>query len=120
MESEAARAASADSAGSAADAVDAVAAAIPPMEDAPLFNAGRGAVFTSEASVELDASIMDGATLDAGAVAEAKLEGGRRLRLRLQALERPGEGPGVGDRDGGAHAGAERHCSEVVSGELSR
>lgn len=49
-------------------ALDAVTAAIPLLEDSPLFNAGRGAVFTSEGTVELDASIMDGATLNAGAV----------------------------------------------------
>jgi beta-aspartyl-peptidase (threonine type) len=50
-------------------AMDAVAAAIMPMEDDPLFNAGRGAVFTWDGDIELDASIMDGSTRDAGAVA---------------------------------------------------
>jgi beta-aspartyl-peptidase (threonine type) len=50
-------------------ALDAVEAAIRLLEDDPLFNAGRGAVFTAEGQVELDASIMDGATLSAGAVA---------------------------------------------------
>jgi beta-aspartyl-peptidase (threonine type) len=49
--------------------VDAVIAAIKVMEDSPLFNAGKGAVFTSEGKNELDASIMDGSTLMAGAVA---------------------------------------------------
>lgn len=49
--------------------VNAVVAAIKIMEDSPLFNAGKGAVFTSEGKNELDASIMDGATLMAGAVA---------------------------------------------------
>jgi L-asparaginase / beta-aspartyl-peptidase len=49
-------------------ALDAVAAAILPMEDSPLFNAGRGAVFTAEGRNELDASVMDGATRNAGAV----------------------------------------------------
>lgn len=39
------------------------------MEDSPLFNAGKGAVFTSEGKNELDASIMEGNTLNAGAVA---------------------------------------------------
>ncbi|RZS99090.1 isoaspartyl peptidase/L-asparaginase family protein [Aquimarina brevivitae] len=39
------------------------------LEDSPLFNAGKGAVFTSEGTNELDASIMDGKTLNAGAVA---------------------------------------------------
>lgn len=49
-------------------ALDAVTAAIVPMEDSPLFNAGRGAVFTADGRNELDASIMDGATRQAGAV----------------------------------------------------
>jgi beta-aspartyl-peptidase (threonine type) len=50
-------------------ALDAVEAAVSAMEDDPLFNAGRGAVFTAEGRNELDASIMDGKTLMAGAVA---------------------------------------------------
>jgi beta-aspartyl-peptidase (threonine type) len=50
-------------------ALDAVEAAIKILEDSPLFNAGKGAVFTAEGKNELDASIMDGATLKAGAVA---------------------------------------------------
>jgi beta-aspartyl-peptidase (threonine type) len=49
-------------------ALDAVTAAILPLEDSPLFNAGRGAVFTADGRNELDASIMDGATRQAGAV----------------------------------------------------
>jgi L-asparaginase / beta-aspartyl-peptidase len=53
-------------------ALDAVEAAIRLMEDSPLFNAGRGAVFTAEGTNELDASIMDGRTLNAGAVAGVK------------------------------------------------
>lgn len=50
-------------------AVDAVIAAIVVMEDSELFNAGRGAVLTHEGTVELDASLMRGEDLDAGAVA---------------------------------------------------
>jgi len=50
-------------------AIDAVIKAINIMEDSPLFNAGKGAVFTHEEKNELDASIMDGSTLNAGAVA---------------------------------------------------
>lgn len=48
-------------------ALDAVIAAIKILEDSPHFNAGKGAVFTHEGNNELDASIMDGATLKAGA-----------------------------------------------------
>jgi beta-aspartyl-peptidase (threonine type) len=55
-----------DSGGSAVDAVEAV---LKVFEDDPLFNAARGAVFTSEGKHELDASIMDGSSLMAGAVA---------------------------------------------------
>ncbi|WP_435578299.1 isoaspartyl peptidase/L-asparaginase family protein [Gilvibacter sp.] len=51
------------------DAMDAVTATINVMEDSPLFNAGKGAVFTHEETNELDASVMDGKTLNAGAVA---------------------------------------------------
>jgi L-asparaginase / beta-aspartyl-peptidase len=50
------------------DATEAVKAAIVTMEDNALFNAGKGAVFTTDAKHELDASIMDGGTLDTGAV----------------------------------------------------
>jgi L-asparaginase / beta-aspartyl-peptidase len=50
------------------DAVDAAQAAIVFLEDSPLFNAGKGAVFTTDAAHELDASVMDGETLDTGAV----------------------------------------------------
>lgn len=49
--------------------LDAVTETIKVLEDSPLFNAGKGAVFTSEGRNELDASIMDGKTMMAGAVA---------------------------------------------------
>lgn len=54
---------------SGAPAVDVVAAAIEPMENSPLFNAGRGAVFTYEGKNELDAAVMDGKDRAAGSVA---------------------------------------------------
>jgi beta-aspartyl-peptidase (threonine type) len=50
-------------------AINAVKAATVVLEDNVLFNAGRGSVFTKEGGHEMDASIMDGATLEAGAVA---------------------------------------------------
>jgi len=50
-------------------ALDAVQAAIEIMEDDPLFNAGRGAVFTAAGRNELDAAVMDGSDRTAGAVA---------------------------------------------------
>jgi beta-aspartyl-peptidase (threonine type) len=49
--------------------LDAVVASVKVLEDSPYFNAGKGAVFTHEGHNELDASIMDGATRRAGAVA---------------------------------------------------
>ena len=52
--------------GSSLDAVEQV---IRYLEDDSLFNAGRGAVFTSAGTIELDASIMDGRDLSSGAVA---------------------------------------------------
>jgi L-asparaginase / beta-aspartyl-peptidase len=48
--------------------LDAVAVAVRVLEDDPLFNAGRGAVFNSAGTHEMDAAIMDGRTLKAGAV----------------------------------------------------
>lgn len=51
------------------NALDVVTHAVKDLEDCPLFNAGHGAVFTHEKTHELDAAIMDGATLNAGAIA---------------------------------------------------
>lgn|ERR687891_1403473 len=52
--------------------VEAVEAAVTFLEDSELFNAGKGAVMTTDAGHELDASIMDGSSLDAGAVTGVK------------------------------------------------
>ena len=49
--------------------MDACVAAVRIMEDSPLFNAGKGAVYTADEKHELDACVMDGATMKAGAVA---------------------------------------------------
>jgi len=49
-------------------ALDAITAAIMVLENSPLFNAGKGAVFTAEGINEMDASIMEGSQLEAGAV----------------------------------------------------
>jgi len=53
--------------------LDAVTQTIMVMEDSPLFNAGKGAVFTAEGINEMDASIMDGRDLNAGAVSGVRL-----------------------------------------------
>lgn len=63
-----------------ASAVDAVCLAVQMLEDCPLFNAGLGSVFTSAATHELDAALMDGHSLAAGAVA-----GVCRIRNPIQA-----------------------------------
>jgi L-asparaginase / beta-aspartyl-peptidase len=54
------------------NSLDAVAAAVVVLEDSPLFNAGRGSCFNSDGEIEMDASIMEGATLRAGAVAAVR------------------------------------------------
>ncbi|HKA42853.1 MAG TPA: isoaspartyl peptidase/L-asparaginase [Burkholderiales bacterium] len=52
--------------------IDAVVAAVVVLEDTPLFNAGRGAVFNANGRHELDAAVMDGGTCNAGAVAAVR------------------------------------------------
>src|SRR5436190_4314636 len=52
--------------------LDATEAAVRVLEDDPHFNAGRGSVFTSAGTNEMDASVMDGNTLKAGAVASVR------------------------------------------------
>ncbi|MCW8348344.1 isoaspartyl peptidase/L-asparaginase [Vibrio sp. ZSDZ65] len=54
---------------SGGDAIDAVVEAVKVMEDSPHFNAGKGSVLTHNEMVEMDASVMHGAEMDAGAVA---------------------------------------------------
>jgi beta-aspartyl-peptidase (threonine type) len=54
------------------DAMDAVCASVISMEDCPLFNAGRGSVFNSEGRHEMDAAVMTGHNLEAGAVCGVK------------------------------------------------
>ncbi len=53
-------------------AMDAVRAAVISLEDNELFNAGRGSVYTKEGTQEMDAAIMDGSNLDAGAVSNVR------------------------------------------------
>jgi beta-aspartyl-peptidase (threonine type) len=81
-------------------ALDAVVAAVVALEDCPLFNAGRGAVYTADESHELDAGVMDGRTLAAGAVtavrtlrnpvlaARAVMDDGRSVLLAADGAER--------------------------------
>ena len=69
--------------------LDAVEAAIRVLEDNPLFNAGKGAVFTHEGTNELDASIMDGRTLKAGAVADCSTFAIRSVSLGMVMEKSP-------------------------------
>lgn len=91
--------------------LDAVESAIRIMEDSPLFNAGKGAVFTSEGTIELDASIMDGKTLKAGAVAAVRHLKNPITVARLVMEESPHVFM-VGD---GAEAFAKQRGVELVS-----
>ncbi|MEO8569267.1 MAG: isoaspartyl peptidase/L-asparaginase, partial [Ginsengibacter sp.] len=63
-------------------AINSVKAAVVVMEDCPLFNAGKGSVFTKKGLNEMDAAIMDGNTLDAGAIA-----GVRNIRNPVELAE---------------------------------
>ncbi|MFA7331341.1 MAG: isoaspartyl peptidase/L-asparaginase [Candidatus Delongbacteria bacterium] len=64
-------------------ALDAVQAAVEALEDHPLYNAGRGSVLSSQGVVEMDAALMDGRDLRAGALC-----GARRLRNPIRAARR--------------------------------
>ncbi len=68
---------------------DAITAAVIIMENSPLFNAGKGAVFTHEGFNELDASFMDGKTLQAGAVAGVKTVKNPVLAARAVLMHSP-------------------------------
>jgi len=77
--------------------LDAVTAAVRALEDDPLFNAGRGAVLTRRGRAELDASIMNGRTLAAGAVAGIEhvrnpIELARRVMEKSRHVLLVGEG----------------------------
>ncbi len=94
-------------------AMDAIQAAIEPMEDDPLFNAGRGAVLTWDGEIELDASIMDGRTRDAGAVAGVT---GIRHPIAL-ARKVMSDSPHVMLSGKGAEAFATEHDAELMPPE---
>lgn len=86
--------------------LDAVEATVRSLEDAPQFNAGKGAVFTNNGRNELDASIMDGATLKAGAVAgvtviKNPISAARAVMEKSQHVLMFGEGANLFAKDAG-------------------
>ncbi len=93
--------------------LDAIEAVIKIMEDSPLFNAGKGAVFTHEGTNELDASIMDGNTLKAGAVAGLK-HIKNPISLARLVMEQSPHVMMVGE---GAEAFGKQHGIEIVPQE---
>ncbi len=91
-------------------AMEAVTKTINVMENSSLFNAGKGAVFTHEETNEMDASVMDGETLDAGAVA-----GVMRIKNPINlALEVMNNSPHVMLSGRGAEIFAEERGFELV------
>lgn len=94
--------------------LDAVVATLRIMEESPLFNAGKGAVFTSESTVELDASIMDGRTRNAGAVSGLK-EIRSPITLARLVME---ASPHVMLTGAGAETFAREHGVETVSNDF--
>jgi beta-aspartyl-peptidase (threonine type) len=91
--------------------LDAVEAAIRILEDSPSFNAGKGSVLTSEGTVEMDASLMEGATRRAGAVASVK-----RIRNPISAARLVMEqSPHVMMVGEGAETFAEQHRLKLES-----
>ena len=85
--------------------VEAVEAAVKSLEDCPLFNAGKGAVFNAEGSHEMDASIMEGENLHAGAVAAVK-NVKNPITLALKVLQHSEHVLLMGE---GAHVFAKQH-----------
>ncbi|MCG8556420.1 MAG: isoaspartyl peptidase/L-asparaginase, partial [Proteobacteria bacterium] len=93
--------------------LDAVVSAVVVLEDSPLFNAGKGACFTSSGINELDASLMDGKELRAGAAAAVKRVK-NPIRLAREVLEHSGHVFLAGE---GADAFAELRGLDMVPPE---
>ncbi len=92
-------------------ALEATVEAVAVLEDDPLFNAGLGSVLTQEGTVEMDASVMEGALLGAGAVAAAR-DVANPIRVALAVLREGREVLLVGDP---VRALAERHGVRIVA-----
>ena len=101
---------------SGSGSLDAVIAAVVVLEDSPLFNAGRGSCFNADGEVEMDASVMEGERLRAGAVA-----GVRRIRNPVLAARLVMEKTRhVLLASGGAERLAEKHGLELETPEYFR
>jgi len=87
-----------------------VQAAVTVLEDDPHFNAGRGSVFTAEGRIECDAALMDGAKLDAGAVAGVRSTR-NPIRLAREVMDRS---PHVFLAGAGADGFAREHGIEAA------
>ena len=98
---------------SGGSSLEAVVAAVRVLEDDPLFNAGRGAVYTSAGTHEMDAAIMDGRTLMAGAV--GGVHGIRNPIVLARAIME--ESPHVMLAGKGAEAFAREQGLEIVDEE---
>jgi beta-aspartyl-peptidase (threonine type) len=96
--------------------LDAVTAAIRILEDSPLFNAGKGAVFNHDGQIELDASIMDGRTRGAGSIAGVH-HVKNPIELARRVMEQSPHVMMVGD---GAEAFAKTQGIELVPQEYFR
>lgn len=92
-------------------ALDAVTAAVMSMEDDPLFNAARGAAFSEDGKIELDSSIMEGSTRNAGSVTGVTVAKNPVLLARFVMENTPNVMVGFG----GADALARRHGLECVT-----
>ncbi|MCM2444108.1 MULTISPECIES: isoaspartyl peptidase/L-asparaginase family protein [Rahnella] len=98
---------------SGGSALDAVTEAVRLLEECPLFNAGKGAVFTHQGTHELDACIMDGRTLDAGAIS-----GVNHIRNPILTARKILEvSPHVMFTGAGAEAFACEHGQEMVGAD---
>ena len=94
-------------------AIDAVTAAVVILEDSPLFNAGRGSCFNADGGIEMDASVMDGRELRAGAVAAVRTIRNPVLAARL-VMEKTRHVLLAGD---GAEKFARRHGLQLEAPE---
>ena len=108
-------------------AMEAVCEAVRLLEDCPLFNAGHGAVFTAQATHELDAAVMDGTTLAAGAVAgvsrirnpvqaaRAVMQNGQHVLMVAEGAERMAQEAGLATVEPSYFSTPERHAQLLAA-----